>query len=966
MWEKFLSCLFFFLILGTGHARELQGRCFTPTLENGWVEAQESVTGDTFVGRFRCQPGFILSGATTVKCRQGRWSVRPDNFPLCAAIGTCDPANLPSIKNGWKKANPRYANSVYRYSCKKGYRMMGTSTVFCTQTGWSADHAPVCTRAGCDLTELMGEEGIQHGRARTLWGGAAIRFSCKAGSVLSGSSLAYCDGRTWNGTMPDCLVPPTQPTFSASLGGVEHDDLLVGVGEDVLLVCGSTGGNPAPSLHIHVGDEVVASTVSDSTVQYSLTVQPVHDKVQVYCTAENSMVHTPVHSPVQVIRLKYAASTTYIRGPEMVMSEEYTQYACSSDEADPAPTMEIIATDQDGEIIDINVEKMPIMKGRKGFAARVIFGINFEDHIKIANIECKAVNEVGEASSVLTTRVQYAPSNVDISGVTSVKHDEESVVYTCSSSASYPEATIVWNKLVRGNLEKIDEEDTEVETVNTKAGVVKSSKYTLHPAKTQEDSFLLFCIVQIKELKFEKSSEVLDILITYPPKKVFISGPDDVTVGDEAEYSCLVEGGVPTITPILVITDQYQNPVPMIPAGNHSITVVVTSHHETLLASCFAGNEAGFLQSTKEITVNYPPSDVVVSGPDHVQHGDDARYECAGGVGYPSPVIQWEVVSTSGDTVEFETEEDEDDNEKGPVSWLTLVANKTYKEITIKCRATNMAGHVENAVSTTVTYYPTHLILTGPTAVSTPTTATYYCSTDNSSPAAVITWQVQETDGTDLEVEEENIETYETALAEGGVQTHSVLTLPEYLVGNTTNLLVSCATHPTDQLWDVIEVTTEVSEELTMDNNEDDNEDIATTVHTELEDPETLESEDEEASGFVGSFSEEEMENANTPFRMVESKNEDKMVKLEAVEDDYINEYYTNYDEKSHISNIPDMEDAANDQIFQKSEVESGHVALKLGDSPRQHVEMSPYSSAHKPCLQVWLLVLTAAFFWRG
>ena len=108
------------------------------------------------------------------------------------------------------------------------------------------------------------------------------------------------------------------------------------------------------------------------------------------------------------------------------------------------------------------------------------------------------------------------------------------------------------------------------------------------------------------------------------------------------------------------------------------------------------------------------------------------------------------------------------------------------------------------------------------------------------------------------------------------------------------------------------------------------------------------------------------MENANTPFRMVESKNEDKMVKLEAVEDDYMNEYYTNYDEKSHISNIPDMEDAANDQIFQKSEVESGHVALKLGDSPRQHVEMSPYSSAHRPCLQVWLLVLTAAFFWRG
>ena len=59
-------------------------RCFTPTLENGWVEAEENMRGDSFVGKFRCQPGFVLSGATTVKCRQGRWSVRPDNFPLCA------------------------------------------------------------------------------------------------------------------------------------------------------------------------------------------------------------------------------------------------------------------------------------------------------------------------------------------------------------------------------------------------------------------------------------------------------------------------------------------------------------------------------------------------------------------------------------------------------------------------------------------------------------------------------------------------------------------------------------------------------------------------------------------------------------------------------------------------------------------------------------------------------------------
>ena len=95
-----------------------------------------------------------------------------------------------------------------------------------------------------------------------------------------------------------------------------------------------------------------------------------------------------------------------------------------------------------------------------------------------------------------------------------MKHDEEKAVYTCSSSPSYPEATLVWTKLVQGSLVKIEEEDTKVETEHTRSGVMKSSKYTYHPARTQDESFLLFCVVKIKELKYEASSEVLDIVVT--------------------------------------------------------------------------------------------------------------------------------------------------------------------------------------------------------------------------------------------------------------------------------------------------------------------------------------------------------------------------------------------------------------------------------------------------------------------
>jgi len=855
--------------------------------------------------------------------------------------------------------------------------MMGTSTVFCTQAGWSVKQAPVCARAGCDLGQIMGEEGIQQGRARTLWGGAAIRFSCKAGSLMDGSAVAYCDGKEWNGTKPECLVPPTQPLLSVVHGGVGVENPLLGVGEKVVVECSSTGGNPAPSLALYVGEQEVATAVSGSTIQYSLTVQPEHDSVQVYCTAYNTMVHTPVHSTVQVLRLKYAASNTFIRGPDVVMSEEYTQYSCSSDEADPAPRMEIIVTDQDGDIIDINVEKMPMMKGRKGFAARVIFGINFEEHIKIADIECKAVNEVGEASSKLTTHVQYAPNTVSISGVTTVKHDEEKVVYTCSTSPSYPEPTLVWTKLVQGNLVKIEEKDTKVETEHTRSGVIKSSKYTFHPARRQDDSFLLFCIVKIKELKYEASSEVLDIVVTYPPKKVFITGPDSVAVGDEAEYGCVVEGGHPPPTPILVMTDQYQNPVQSIPVSNTSISVVVAKDHTTLYTSCFVGNEAGYLQTTKEITVTSPPSTISVTGPDHVKDGHPGVYECQVGEGYPTPSIQWKVVTTSGNTLAFETEE-EDDDEKGSMSWLTVTGNKSLGDLTVECVATNIAGYAQSSISTIVTYTAGHLLLTGPTTISSITPPTYYCSTDNSVPASTIVWTIHSVteEGTDtVEVDEDDVENYETALVGGGVQTHSVLTLPDYLVDKNIQLEVRCeATEDPEELFDIIEVTRGDSEEDVIKTINDEVENVNTTLDIKLKDPGTMEDKDEAFSREISFFG-KTVENASEEYAVAGTTNENKMVKLEAVEYDYDNqddEYYINNPEKYGPSDVPNPSEFSNEEYeadeptFQQAEEDTVNVAMKLGDNPRQQVDMSLYSSAPKPAVKIWLLVLTAVLFWRG
>ena len=104
----------------------------------------------------------------------------------------------------------------------------------------------------------------------------------------------------------------------------------------------------------------------------------------------------------------------------------------------------------------------------------------------------------------------------------------------------------------------------------------------------------------------------------------------------------------------------------------------------------------------------------------------------------------------------------------------------------------------------------THLLLTGPATLSTNTAATYYCSTDDSLPAATLDWSVTGYNQEDAKISEEAVETYETALEDGGVQTHSVLTLPEYFSSSPGKLQIRCvAREDPEELNDQIDVDVE-------------------------------------------------------------------------------------------------------------------------------------------------------------
>ena len=127
----------YFLLLTYSTFAETE-KCLPPTLHNGVVQSDG---GDFFLkALFLCDNGYSLSGPPLLKCRNGIWS---GTAPVCS-VGGCNPADLPSLVNGRRLRVKGTRNSVFKYKCNRGYRLLGPKNVFCTKDGWMMEELPVC------------------------------------------------------------------------------------------------------------------------------------------------------------------------------------------------------------------------------------------------------------------------------------------------------------------------------------------------------------------------------------------------------------------------------------------------------------------------------------------------------------------------------------------------------------------------------------------------------------------------------------------------------------------------------------------------------------------------------------------------------------------------------------------------------------------------------------------------------
>jgi len=111
--------------------------CSEPRISNGQVSGRAGP--NYFSGSVRCEVGLVLVGSPAIRCSAGVWS---GAMPVCAAPGSC--SVLPLVVNGRTIPIRGAMGAAVRFTCFKGYRLIGEKMGYCMGTTWSMDEMPVC------------------------------------------------------------------------------------------------------------------------------------------------------------------------------------------------------------------------------------------------------------------------------------------------------------------------------------------------------------------------------------------------------------------------------------------------------------------------------------------------------------------------------------------------------------------------------------------------------------------------------------------------------------------------------------------------------------------------------------------------------------------------------------------------------------------------------------------------------
>ena len=168
----------------------------------------EAINVDGYV-LYQCEKGYTMTGLNRIQCMEnGSWG---EFRPHCEIIKCTNPEDIDYGVMEPQGVNFTYGTAV-TYTCETDYKINGTMTLECTESGmWSREY-PSCVAKECALPESI-ENGYAYTETAALTVGSIAQYTCHQGYDIDGNATRVClQNESWSSTPPTCrpvkCVPP--------------------------------------------------------------------------------------------------------------------------------------------------------------------------------------------------------------------------------------------------------------------------------------------------------------------------------------------------------------------------------------------------------------------------------------------------------------------------------------------------------------------------------------------------------------------------------------------------------------------------------------------------------------------------------------------------------------------------------------------------------------------------------------
>lgn len=187
----------------------------TYTAEGGFTYGERVV--------YSCAAGYELEGAADLQCgADAEWNAPA---PTCEPID-CERAPTVANSEHSPQAPLLYPESV-TYTCREGYRMVGTPTLTCTVDGSYDVPAPSCPPVSCGPPTLDDHVRIVESTGANTYGDE-VKYACAIGhEMTTGVAKVVCrSSGEWSSSSPQCQPVSCGIPASISNGARTYDSEL--------------------------------------------------------------------------------------------------------------------------------------------------------------------------------------------------------------------------------------------------------------------------------------------------------------------------------------------------------------------------------------------------------------------------------------------------------------------------------------------------------------------------------------------------------------------------------------------------------------------------------------------------------------------------------------------------------------------------------------------------------------------